>query len=101
MTPVPAKKTSTNLFAFPDSVKVGDYVVLFAVVSPYEAEGTVQFKNGSANIGGPQRTFFGFAVQFTAFSSPGEYKLTAVFTPDNPTKYQPSTSNTQIVRVRR
>jgi hypothetical protein len=58
--------------------------------------GTVQFKDGNTNIGGPIHVTAGHAL-LIAFRPPGSH-ITAVFTPAPGTPYTPSTSNTVTIR---
>ena len=71
------------MFAFPT-----------AHVNPLTAAGAVQFKDVTTNLGAPVTVIAGTAIDpFTPLSR-GPHPLTAVFIPTNPTKFQPSTSNT-------
>lgn len=74
-------------------------MILLATVSPFRANGTIQFKEGGNNIGRPQHTFFGFALQIAAFDE-GRYRLTAMFIPNNPERFRASTSDVVRLRVR-
>ena len=67
---------------------------LTATVTPRAAAGTVQFKDGSANIGDPVNVSDGTASVTTSTLAVGPHQLTAVFTPDNPAAYSSSTSST-------
>jgi len=82
---------------FPTSARVGDPVILVARVTPASVGGTVQFKDGSANVGDPQTVWSGFAVRVVTDFRVGTHELTASFIPNNPAAYQPSISN--IVRL--
>ena len=62
-------------------------------MAPLNAVGTVQFKDGTVNLGGPVRVIAGRAVGPISFLSRGPHSLTAVFTPTNPAAFTPSTSN--------
>jgi hypothetical protein len=53
-----------------------------------------QFKDGTKNLGNPLRVINGKALNPAIILSTGPHKLTAVFTPTNPTKFTSSTSNT-------
>jgi hypothetical protein len=73
---------------------LGGFVIPIANVSPVNAAGTVQFMDGSTNLGGPVRVAGGTAVgPFTTLPR-GPHSVKAVFTPTNPTAFQPSTSKT-------
>lgn len=92
--------TSTRLQVFPNPAFQGLPVVLIARVSPFAAEGTVQFKDGTANIGNPVPVFGGFAIQLTWGLERGSHLLTAVFTPTDPADFGPSTSEVEMLTVR-
>jgi Bacterial Ig-like domain (group 3) len=85
---------------FPTSVRVGDPVVLVARVTPSSAGGTVQFKDGSTDVGDPQTVQSGFAARLVTDFPVGIRQLTASFIPNNPAAYQPSTSNLVQLTVR-
>jgi hypothetical protein len=65
-----------------------------ARVAPQNVSGTVQFKDGTTNLGGPVPVTAGTALGPLATLSKGPHSLTAVFTPTTPTKFTLSTSNT-------
>lgn len=69
-------------------------LMLTAQVNPATAAGSVQFKDGSANIGDPVPVTNGSASQTTSTLAVGQHQLTAVFTPANPAAFGPSTSQT-------
>ena len=71
----------------------GGIAILFATVAPPNAVGTVQFKDGTANLGGPVHVVGGIAPGPTTSLGKGPHSLTAVFTPTNTANFQPSTSN--------
>ncbi|MBV9061270.1 MAG: Ig-like domain repeat protein, partial [Pseudonocardiales bacterium] len=99
-TPVPgATVTTTTLtvIRIPLPLGLGGIVIPIAQVAPANATGTVQFKDGSANLGAPVPVFAGIAIGPVSTLRPGSHSLSAVFTPTNPTKFQPSTSNTVTV----
>jgi Bacterial Ig-like domain (group 3) len=77
---------------------LGDFAFPTAHVSPLTAAGTVQFKDGTTKLGIPVAVIAGTAIGPFAPLGPGPHSLTAVFTPTNPTKFQPSTSNTVTFR---
>ncbi len=101
-TPSPgaAKATSTTLQVFPSPAFRGLPVVLFARVSPFTAAGTVQFKDGTSNVGEPVRVFGGIALSLAWDLKRGPHSLTAVFTPTDSAEFGPSTSEVEPLRVR-
>ena len=76
---------------------LGGIAIPTATVAPANAVGTVQFKNGTTNLGGPVSVLGGIAIGPVTTLTPGQHQLTAVFTPTDPTKFKPSTSNTVTV----
>ncbi|MDT5368473.1 MAG: hypothetical protein QOC62_2904, partial [Mycobacterium sp.] len=66
-------------------------LTLTATVSPPAATGTVQFKDGSTNIGTPAAVSNGTASTSSTLAV-GSHQLTAVFIPTNAMLYSPSTS---------
>jgi trimeric autotransporter adhesin len=95
-TPVPGIKvtTSLNVFRQPLPLGLGGVAIPTATVTPLNAAGTVQFKDGMVDLGGPVRVIAGQALGPVSFLSEGPHSLTAVFTPTNPAAFMPSTSNT-------
>jgi membrane-bound lytic murein transglycosylase B len=92
---IAATATSTALATSPTSaVAQGAPVTLIATVTPSTATGTVQFRDGTTDIGTPGTVTDGTASVTTSTSTlaVGTHQLTAVFTPANPTAYDPSTS---------
>jgi hypothetical protein len=88
-----ATATSTTLTTAQSSPQdAGTSVTLNASVSP-AAAGTVQFKDGSTNIGSAVTVSGGHASASTSTLSVGSHTLTAVFTPANTTLYSGSTSS--------
>ena len=77
---------------------LGGIMIPTAHVAPANATGTVQFKNGAANLGAPVPVIAGIAIGPVSTLSPGTHPLSAVFTPTNPTRFQPSTSNTVTIK---
>jgi len=71
---------------------LGGLALPIANVAPFNAAGTVQFKDGTTNIGRPVRVTAGFAFGGLVFLPAGPHSLTAVFTPRNPARFGPSTS---------
>jgi hypothetical protein len=96
-TPTPgAKATTTTLRVVQIQLPLGLGGLAFptATVAPANATGTVLFKDGNNNLGGPVQVFGGIAVGPLTFLPAGSHSLTAKFTPANPAAFQPSTSNT-------
>ncbi|MGH3817602.1 MAG: Ig-like domain-containing protein [Pseudonocardiaceae bacterium] len=62
-------------------------------MTPTNATGTVQFKDGTSNLGAPVSVTGGFAFGGVVFLPAGPHSLIAMFTPANPAAFQPSTSN--------
>jgi Bacterial Ig-like domain (group 3) len=84
--------TITTLTTLPASpVDAGTKMTLNAAVVPAAAAGTVQFKAGANNIGGPVTVSGGTALTTTTLA-PGTQSLTAVFTPADPAALGASTS---------
>jgi hypothetical protein len=73
---------------------LGGIVIPTAHVAPINAAGTVQFKDGVTNLRRPVSVHGGIAVGPVSVLAKGQHQLTAVFTPTQPTKFKPSTSNT-------
>jgi len=73
---------------------LGGFAIPIADVAPSSAAGTVQFKDGTHNLGGPVPVFGGVAVGPFLTLPAGPHSITAVFTPTDPAKFKPSTSNT-------
>ncbi|MGH3886883.1 MAG: Ig-like domain-containing protein [Pseudonocardiaceae bacterium] len=91
--PTAATATSTTLTTAPASpVAQGTKVTLTATVTPTTATGTIQFKDGEANLGNPVTVANGKASGTTSTLTVGSHQLTAVFTPTNPALFSPSTS---------
>ncbi|MGH3767326.1 MAG: Ig-like domain repeat protein [Pseudonocardiaceae bacterium] len=88
-----ATATSTALSTGSASpIPQGAPLTLTATVTPAAATGTVQFKDGSTNIGSPVSVVNGTAPETTSTLAVGPHQLTAVFTPADPASYSPSTS---------
>jgi hypothetical protein len=85
--------TTTVLAVTPASpAAAGTQETLTATVSPVGAVGSVQFKDGTNNVGGVVAVSSGSASAKTTLPV-GTHSLTAVFTPTDPTKFGSSTSN--------
>jgi hypothetical protein len=68
-------------------------------VTLLNAAGTVQFQDGTINLGIPVTVIAGVAIGPLSPLKPGSHSLTAVFTPTSPTQFQRSTSNTITVSL--
>ncbi|MCA1008899.1 Ig-like domain-containing protein [Rhodococcus hoagii] len=88
--------TTTTLTA-PSTAETGQQVTLTANLNPANAAGTVQFKDGATNIGGPVTVTNGTATTQTTFSAAGSHSITAVFA--GSTGFKASTSSAQTVTV--
>jgi hypothetical protein len=87
-----ATATTTTLAATPSGAKAGQAVVLTATVSP-TAEGTVQFKAGSTNVGAPATVDgSGHATTTWTPTAAGTVQLAAAFTPADSGAYAASSS---------
>lgn len=95
------RDTRTTLRVFPAGpLPAGTPRLLLARVAPGAAAGTVQFKDGDTALEAPEPVVNGFAFIITRqLTTVGTHPLTAMFTPTNPTAFNPSTSNTVRVRV--
>lgn len=98
-----AMATSTTLVTSPTStVAQGTPVILTATITPSTAVGTVQFKDGGTDIGGPVTVSNnGTAAGSTTMLVTGVRQLTAVFTPANPAMFSSSTSQPVTLTVTR
>lgn len=83
----------------PGPVQQGAAVTLHATVTPAQASGTVQFKDGTANVGSPVTVTAGAAELVTTALAPGSRSLKAVFTPADAGAYGPSTSSAVAYQV--
>ncbi|MFC9519125.1 Ig-like domain-containing protein [Nocardiaceae bacterium NPDC056970] len=92
--PVVATTTSVTV---PPTATTGLAVDLVAAVSPAGATGTVQFKDGSANLGAPVPVAGGVATLSRAFTTTGAHNITAVYS--GSTGFGPSTSSARTVTV--
>jgi hypothetical protein len=85
--------TITTLTTSPGGpVEAGTEVTLNAAVTPAGVVGSVQFKDGGTDIGGPVAVSSGTASMRTSTLSAGTHQLTAVFTPTDSTAFGASTS---------
>lgn len=93
VTVVPAAPTSTVLTQNNASGSFGDSVTFTADATDGVA-GSVQFKDGAANLGSPQAVNASGVAGFTTTTlDVGTHPITAVFTPTNTAAFNPSTSN--------
>lgn len=85
--------TSVSIAAAPlDAAVFGSPVTFTATLSPAAAAGTIQFKDGSADVGGLVSVASGVASITTSALSEGAHAITAVFVPANPLAFLGSTS---------
>nr|WP_169310612.1 Ig-like domain-containing protein [Rhodococcus oryzae] len=70
---------TTTMLTVPATANVGAAVELKATVAPAAAAGTVQFKDGAANIGGPVAVNAGVATLSHSFDAAGAKSITAVY----------------------
>ncbi|MGH3871087.1 MAG: hypothetical protein ACRDSR_06145 [Pseudonocardiaceae bacterium] len=93
---IPGAATTTTLTAAPIPLPLGlgGYTLPIAHVTPFNAAGTVQFKDGTTNLGAPVPVAGGIAVGSFLSLPPGPHSLTATFIPTNLSAFQLSTSNT-------
>ncbi|MEA2922794.1 MAG: hypothetical protein QOF07_2759, partial [Bradyrhizobium sp.] len=93
--PVAVQNTTTTLSVAPPSPQPsGTNVSMTAAVSPSSAVGSVQFKDGGANLGPAVSVTAGTASMSTTALAVGSHNLSAVFAPTDPTAFTTSTSNT-------
>jgi len=86
--------TTTTLNVTPSGPQdTGTSVTLEATVSP-SAAGSVQFRDGSADIGSPVTLSGGTASTSTSSLTAGSHTLHAVFIPADDTAYYPSSGST-------
>jgi Bacterial Ig-like domain (group 3) len=76
----------------PPTITQATPVSLLATVSPAAAAGTVQFKDGTADLGSPATVSNGTASVTTLLPTVGAHQPTAVFTPTDSTAFSTSTS---------
>jgi hypothetical protein len=89
--PPGAKPTATAFMVTPSgSVIQGTPVILVAQVTPTNAAGTVQFRDGDTELGMPRPVIGGFALTVTSKLGKGAHSLTAVFTAANQAAFGPS-----------
>jgi Bacterial Ig-like domain (group 3) len=79
----------------------GDLVRLNAVVTPANAAGTVQFRDGNTPLGEPQPVINGVATGTTSRLGTGTHALVAEFIPTNMGDFAPSRSDTSSMTMTR
>jgi Bacterial Ig-like domain (group 3) len=83
--------TKTVLATSPSSTVAQGTVI--ATITPSTAVGTVQFKDGTTDVGAPVTVSNnGTASGSTSLLAPGSHSVTAVFTPTDRAAFSPSTS---------
>ncbi|PTR22495.1 putative repeat protein (TIGR01451 family) [Rhodococcus sp. OK519] len=92
-----ASTATSATVTVPPSAKTGDSVQLSASVSPANATGTVQFKDGITNIGSPIPVVNGIASTSHTFATAGSKPITATFAGSG--GFSNSTSPGRIVEV--
>ncbi|HKR52088.1 MAG TPA: Ig-like domain-containing protein [Pseudonocardiaceae bacterium] len=91
--------TTTTLMVVPDfPIPEGVPVLLKASVVP-DADGKIQFQDGTTVLGEPVPVILGSATRIITTLEPGTHSLVAVFIPTNPATYGPSTSPTVPLTV--
>jgi len=75
-----ADVVTTTTLQVPATAFTGAPVNLSATVAPNNASGTVQFRDGNANIGAPVPVSGGVAQLSQTFTTAGSHPITAVFT---------------------
>jgi hypothetical protein len=89
--------SSTSLVSAPNPSAPGQSVIFTATVTGVSPTGTVQFKDGAANLGAPV-TLVGGAASFTTSSlTSGSHSITAVYSGDGNNTTSTSTALTQTV----
>ncbi|WP_087117403.1 Ig-like domain-containing protein [Corynebacterium urinipleomorphum] len=89
-----ATKTELTLNAREDA-KAGDTVTITATTEPADAEGTIEFFNGTQSLGKEQVTNGTATGTFTPETA-GSYDIKAVFTPADSTKFAATEQTTTV-----
>jgi hypothetical protein len=89
-----ATTTMLNVIRVPLFFGSVGFAIPIARVTPFNAAGIVQFKDGATDLGGPVRVAGGFVFGGFFLLPAGPHTLTAEFIPDDPAAFQPSTSRT-------
>lgn len=97
ITGVPATPTTTAL-AVPANATAGDVVTLSATVTP-AAAGSIQFKDGSANLGSPVAVDGTGVATLDWTAIVGGHTIGAVFIPADPAAFAASTATPQTIDV--
>jgi hypothetical protein len=84
--------TTTTLTPATQTVGVGGNATVTAHVAPSSAAGSVQFKDGSTNLGSPIAVSGGTAVFSTTSLSTGSHSITGTFVPTDSSAFSASTS---------
>lgn len=79
VTQPPSGTPTTTALAAPATADTGTPVTLTATVTPQNAAGTVQFKDGGVNLGNPVPVTNGEAALQHSFTTAGDHNITAVF----------------------
>ena len=92
---VGGQETSTSLAVTPSSLTVGDTATLSATVTPV-VPGTVQFRDGTTDLGAPVTVTEGAASTTTVVAKGGAHTYAAVFTPTDSETYAGSTGTSAV-----
>ncbi|MDV8003334.1 Ig-like domain-containing protein [Rhodococcus sp. IEGM 1318] len=77
--PAPTDQQTQTALTVPADAKTGTAVGLSVIVTPTPVGGTVQFKDGSGNLGSPVSVVDGKASIMHEFASVGTHDITAVY----------------------
>ncbi len=95
--PAPTDQQTETVLTVPADAKTGTAVGLSVAVTPSPVGGTVQFKDGSGDLGSPVPVVEGKASIMHEFASVGTHDITAVYS--GATGFLTSTSAAQSVSV--
>ncbi|MGW6657476.1 Ig-like domain-containing protein [Rhodococcus sp. NPDC055024] len=95
--PAPTDQQTQTALTVPADAKTGTAVGLSVIVTPTPVGGTVQFKDGSGNLGSPVSVVDGKASIMHEFASVGTHDITAVYS--GATGFLTSTSAARAVSV--
>ena len=95
--PAPADQQTQTVLTVPADAKTGTAVGLSVTVTPSPVGGTVQFKDGSGNLGSAVQVVDGKASIMHEFASVGTHDITAVYS--GAAGFLTSTSAAQTVSV--
>ncbi|MFC8932711.1 Ig-like domain-containing protein [Rhodococcus sp. NPDC057135] len=95
--PAPTDQQTQTALTVPADAKTGTAVGLSVIVTPTPVGGTVQFKDGSGNLGSPVSVVDGKASIMHEFASVGAHDITAVYS--GATGFLTSTSAARAVSV--